>query len=225
MIAITNLRKHYGKKEVLKGISLEFEPGNVYGVVGKNGAGKTTLFNCIAGLDRYGGDISSPYDELKNHLGFLETNPQFMSLITGREYLKLYCIARGIKDEDFDSRNIFALPLGEYATSYSTGMKKKLALMAVLLQKNEVFILDEPFNGVDIQSNIMISAIIDELRRRGKTVIISSHIFSTLSDTCDKIFLMKDGVISKRATKEQYAALEAEMMNDIVGGEVERLML
>jgi len=148
-----------------------------------------------------------------------------MSHITGWEYLKLYCIARGITTDDFESRNIFALPLKEYANTYSTGMKKKLALMAVLLQNNEVFILDEPFNGVDIQSNIMISAIIEELKRKGKTVIISSHIFSTLSDSCDTIFLIKDGVISKTAMKAQYADLEDEMKKDIVGGEIERLML
>jgi len=121
MIVINNLIKSFGKKQVLKGVNLNFEPGKIYGVVGKNGAGKTTLFNCIAGLERYDGVISAPYENLKNQLGLLETNPIFMSHITGWEYLKLYCIARGITTDDFESRNIFALPLKEYANTYSTG--------------------------------------------------------------------------------------------------------
>ncbi|MFK8055931.1 MAG: ATP-binding cassette domain-containing protein [Saprospiraceae bacterium] len=225
MITIKNLSKKFGSKSVLNGIDLSFEKGKVYGVVGKNGAGKTTLFNCIAGVERYTGDIDSEYDVLKNHIGILETNPVFLSRITGWEYLKLHCIARGIGTDNFEDQNIFELPLGAYAATYSTGMKKKLALMAILLQKNDVYILDEPFNGVDIQSNILISAIIDELKIKGKTVIISSHIFSTLSDTCDAIFLMKDGLISKTATKEQYAELEDEMKTDIVGDGISRLVL
>jgi len=128
-------------------------------------------------------------------------------------------------NEDFESQNIFKLPLGEYATTYSTGMKKKLALIAILLQKNDVYILDEPFNGVDIQSNILISAIIEKLKTKGKTVIISSHIFSTLSETCDQIFLMKDGVIAKTATQAEFEVLENEMKVDVIGDKVSRLVL
>ncbi len=225
MITIKDLSKKYGSKTVLNGIDLSFDAGKVYGVVGKNGAGKTTLFNCIAGIERYEGDIDSKFETLKNHLGILETNPIFLSHITGWEYLKLHCIARGIAEEDFEGQNIFDLPLHEYAVTYSTGMKKKLALMAILLQKNDVYILDEPFNGVDIQSNILITAIIEELKRKGKTVIISSHIFSTLSDTCDQIFLMKDGVIAKSATQTEFEVLENEMKDDVIGGNISMLVL
>ena len=225
MITIKGLTKKYGDKTVLNRIDLSFKKGNVYGVVGKNGAGKTTLFNCIAGVERYAGEIDSEFETLKNHIGILETNPVFMSLITGWEYLKLHCIARDIKEDDFESQNIFDLPLGQYASTYSTGMKKKLALMAILLQRNDVYILDEPFNGVDIQSNILISAIIEELKAKGKTVIISSHIFSTLSDTCDKIFLMEEGIISKTATADQYADLEQDMKGDVISASVSRLVV
>ncbi len=225
MITIKDLSKKYGSKTVLNGIDLSFDAGKVYGVVGKNGAGKTTLFNCIAGIERYEGDIDSKFETLKNHLGILETNPIFLSHITGWEYLKLHCIARGIAEEDFEGQNIFDLPLHEYAVTYSTGMKKKLALMAILLQKNDVYILDEPFNGVDIQSNILITAIIEELKRKGKTVIISSHIFSTLSDTCDQIFLMKDGVIAKSATQTEFEVLKNEMKDDVIGGNISMLVL
>jgi ABC-2 type transport system ATP-binding protein len=76
-------------------------------------------------------------------------------------------------------------------------MQKKLALTAILLQDNNYFILDEPFNGVDIQSNIIITEIIHKLKELDKTVIISSHIFSTLSDTCDEIHLLSNGSFIK----------------------------
>jgi len=86
MITIKDLSKKYGTKTVLNGIDLSFEVGNVYGVVGKNGAGKTTLFNCISGMERHSGDIVSEFKVLKNHLGLLETNPVFLSHLTGWEY-------------------------------------------------------------------------------------------------------------------------------------------
>ncbi|MCB0641953.1 MAG: ATP-binding cassette domain-containing protein, partial [Phaeodactylibacter sp.] len=128
MIEIKQLYKSYGPKQVLKDINLRLEKGVVYGLVGENGAGKTTLFRCIAGLERHSGTILSPFQPLKNHLGFLETTPVFLSYITGWEYLKLMCSSKDIPTEDFEAQNIFQLPLHQYADTYSTGMKKKLAL-------------------------------------------------------------------------------------------------
>lgn len=223
MIKIVNLTKSFGSNEVLKGINLQLERGKVYGLVGSNGAGKTTLFRCLAGLDNYRGFITSELSPLKNYTGLLETNPVFMSRITAWEYLKLLCVARGIKEEYFDIQNIFDLPLNQYAETYSTGMKKKLALMGTIVQKNDLFILDEPFNGVDIQSNMIIEKIIHELRRRNKTVIIASHIFSTLRDTCDTIFLIDKGTIQLNAAPEQYDDLEKMMKKKIVEGVMDRI--
>jgi ABC-2 type transport system ATP-binding protein len=223
MKSIRNLSKSYGNKSVLHNINLEFEPGKVYGIVGENGAGKTTLFRCIAGMESYNGEIESSLENLKNHLGFLQTNPDFMSKMTGWEYLKLLCTARKIKEDDFEQQNIFELPLNQYAEYYSTGMKKKLALMGVILQKNEVFILDEPFNGVDLHSNILISAIIQKLKSSGKTVLISSHIFSTLSESCDVIHLLKSGTIERSFERHAFAELESEMKAFVVGDTLERL--
>lgn len=225
MIDIQNLSKSYGAKEVLHNINLKFEPGKVYGIVGENGAGKTTLFRCIAGLEDYTGTITASHEPLKNHLGLLLTDPFFFSKITGREYLQLLCNARDKQTGDIETRNVFGLPLNQYAATYSTGMKKKLALTAILLQENQYFILDEPFNGVDIQSNIIITEIIHKLKELGKTVIISSHIFSTLSDTCNEIHLLKNGAITKSAQQHEFAALENEMKHAIIGNSIDRLGL
>ena len=225
MIKIKELSKLFGNKEVLKNLSMEFSTGNVYGIVGENGAGKTTLFRCIAGLESYSGEIISDVMPLKNHLGLLLTEPFFFSMITGREYIRLLCNARGKTNVDIDSKNIFDLPLEQYASTYSTGMKKKLAITAILLQENEYFILDEPFNGVDIQSNIILTEIILKLKELNKVVIISSHIFSTLSDTCDEIHLLRKGEQIKSVNKTGFKDLEQEMKEITIGNLIKNLDL
>jgi ABC-2 type transport system ATP-binding protein len=225
MIKIKGLSKHYGKKQVLKDINISFEKGNVYGIVGENGSGKTTLFRCIAELEKYKGEIISDFEQLKNHLGLLFTEPFFFARITGNEYIQLLSNARNIKSSKIDTRNIFDLPLNQYASTYSTGMKKKLALTAILLQENDCYILDEPFNGVDIQSNIVIVEIIRQLKYLGKTVIISSHIFSTLVETCDEIHLLKNGEFIKRAEKQNFSELEAEMKAFTLGNLINKVEL
>lgn len=225
MITVENLSKVYGKKQVLNEINLKFRAGKVYGVVGENGAGKTTLFKCISGLERYKGKISSGFDCLKDHIGLLFTEPFFFSKMTGKEYIRLLANARKVKLLNLDDKNIFELPLNQYVTTYSSGMKKKLALTAILLQQNDVFILDEPFNGVDVQGNMIIVEIIKKLKKLNKTVIISSHIFSTLASICDEIFLMRNGEVLKNVTKKDFASLEAKMQDFTIGNKIERLGL
>ncbi len=223
MITIEKLSKYYGNKQVLKNIEISFEKGQVYGIVGENGSGKTTLFRCISGLEKYEGQIKSDFKILKNHLGLLMTEPFFFAKITGTEYIRLLGNGRGKGLTNIEENNIFNLPLNQYASTYSTGMKKKLALTAILLQSNDCFILDEPFNGVDIQSNIIIAEIIHKLKSLGKTVLISSHIFSTLAETCDEIHLLKDGKIMKSVQKEDFAKLETEMKDFTIGNRIEKL--
>lgn len=225
MIEIQNLDKSFGSHQVLHNINIRFEQGHVYGIAGENGAGKTTLFRCIAGLEEYSGSISSDLQPLKNHLGLLLTEPFFFDKITGREYLQLLCNARGVAVSNLDERNIFDLPLNQYAGTYSTGMKKKLALTAILLQQNQYFILDEPYNGVDIQSNLVITEIIHQLKSLGKTVLLSSHIFSTLSETCDEIHLLRNGQFIMQAGKNDFKQIENEMKAGSVGDKLERLLL
>jgi len=225
MIRLNNLSMSFGKNKVLNDISLTFESGKVYGIVGANGSGKTTLFRSIAGLENHDGEVAYEWTPLKNHLGFLETNPIVMTRITGWEYLKLLCVSRGIHEENFENQNIFDLPLQQYADTYSTGMKKKLALLAILLQNNKVYILDEPFNGVDIQSNLMIIALIKKLKALDKIILISSHIFSTLSDTCDIIHLLAAGQIEKTVDRNDFRSLDEVMQTFISVDKINHLKL
>ncbi|QHI38947.1 ABC transporter ATP-binding protein NatA [Kordia antarctica] len=214
MLSVINLSKSYGKKQILNEIELHFNSGEIHGIVGENGAGKTTLFKCIAGLESYEGNIQYEKRNIKNVVGFLETNPEFLSKITGKEYLQLLCNARNIKNVDFKEKNIFELPLQQYAETYSTGMKKKLAMTGVLLQNNDVFILDEPFNGVDIQSNLIIKELLKLLKEKGKIIILSLHIFSTLQDTCDDLHYLMAGKIKKSVKNKDFKIIE-NLMKDV----------
>lgn len=225
MITIENLSKQFGSKKVLNAINIKFDEGRVYGIVGENGSGKTTLFNCITGIEKFEGTIIASEVKLKDRIGFLETDPYFFAKITGREYIQLLCNARGKATGNMDDRNVFDLPLDQYAETYSTGMKKKLALTAILFQENKYFIFDEPFNGVDIQSNIIIIDILKKLKSLGKTILISSHIFSTLNDICDEIHLLKKGIFVKKALKKDFSILEQEMKDFVIGNKIDQLNL
>ncbi len=225
MMKIKGLSKSYNNNEVLKEINIEFSRGKAYGIVGENGAGKTTLFKCIAGLESCTGEILSELQPLKNHLGLLLTDPFFFTKITSKEYIRLLCNARGKKNINIDQKNIFDLPLNQYASTYSTGMKKKLAITAILLQENEYFILDEPFNGVDIQSNMILTEIILKLKELDKIIIVSSHIFSILCDTCDEIHLLRNGEQIKSVQKVDFKTLEQEMKEITIGNRIEKLEL
>lgn len=208
MIKVTNLSKSFGKKQILNSINFEMKPGKVYGIVGKNGAGKTTIFNCLLGLESCDGEVQYSKGPLKNVTGFLPTDPYFLSFLTGKEYLQLMVNARGVQIESITSKNLFDLPLHRYAEHYSTGMKKKLALTGILLQKNEVYILDEPFNGVDIESNLIINELIKRLKEANKSILLSSHIFSTLQDNCDAIHYLEEGRLSEAYGKDQFVSIE-----------------
>ena len=225
MISIKKLYKSFGKVDVLNDINLTFLQNEINGIAGRNGAGKTTLFRCIAGLEDHGGQVILEQEKLKYKIGFLAADPYFMTRITGREYLQLLSNASGSGKIDFDAKNIFDLPLDQYANTYSTCMKKKLAFTGILIQDNEILLLDEPFNGVDIQSNILITEIIKRLKTRGKTIILSSHILGSLSELCDQIHILDAGSIAKTVSHSEFESLSQEMIDDDFQDKMDRLEL
>lgn len=211
MIELKEIQVSFGRNDVLNGINASFEKGKIYGIVGENGSGKTTLFRCIAGLQQFAGKIVSPSLMLKNELGFLPADLYFLPKITGEEYIYLLTDARGKKIENINKRNIFDLPLKQYVSSYSTGMKKKLALLATLLQDNRYYIFDEPYNGIDLHSSMMLTAILHKLKEQDRCILLSSHIFATLKECCDEILVLENGQFGKPILQKDFDALEYEM--------------
>ena len=223
MIKLESLCKAFGGKTVLSSLDATFQKGMVYGIVGQNGAGKTTLFRCIAGLSRYQGAIKADVDPLKHYLGYLPTESYFLPKITAEEYIFLLTEARGRKIQDLTARNIFDLPLKQYIDTFSTGMKKKLAITAVLLQGNDYFIFDEPYNGLDLQSSFVFTEIVKKLKVQGKTVLIASHIFATLRDCCDEILWLSDGVFKQRVAQDDFSRLEQMLKEQILNQDIDQL--
>ena len=213
LIYIKNLSKAYGKTRVLDNLSVSYESGTIYGLAGENGAVKTTLCSCIMRVTDYHGEIRK---SSKISVGYMPAESFFYSLITGKEYLEFCIKAKGKKMDAkaIDSLNkIFQLPLERFASDYSTGMKKKLALMALLLQENDLYILDEPFNGVDLYGCIQLKRIIRELKDKGKTVIISSHLINTLHELCDEIDFLDGHTIRKRYIQASVDEIEQDILD------------
>lgn len=212
MLTINNLTKSYDSKEVLKGISIQFGKGMIHGIIGLNGAGKTTFFQCICGLQGYNGNIS--YSEpglLKDRIGYVPTEPYFFPRIKGKEYLAFMRHAKGVPGKNADDFT-FDLPLDEYIDNYSTGMKRKIAFLGAMVGTSDIYIFDEPFNGVDIKSNLVLKQKILELKTAGKTILLSSHIISSLTDICDEIHLLKDGIMASHYLPDRYPEVETDLI-------------
>lgn len=210
-LTISSLHFGYHKQQpVLQGLNLCIEQGEKHGVLGENGAGKTTLFRLIAGwLPGAEKEGIRWHDAPLQHsdVAFLEAEPYFYPYMTGREYLRFVR-----DDHDLIERwnQVFDLPLEQYAQEYSTGMRKKLALVAVLLQQRPVLILDEPFNGVDWESNEKIMALLRQGIARNSATLISSHILDTLTTVCDRISVLKSGVVLRTYAQSEFSELERD---------------
>jgi len=215
MITIENLVVSYDKgQNIIDSLNLAISDNTINGIVGLNGAGKTTFLNSVYGLKSIdSGDIKFNNRKInKKEVSFLETENYFYSNITGREYLSLF------KNQDYDSdkwNQLFLLPLDTIIDDYSTGMKKKLALMGILKQDKQIMILDEPFNGLDIETCRIIRQILLKLRDRDKTIIITSHIIETLTNLCDYIHYLEKGKIKYSKDKSDFKEFEREIFASI----------
>ncbi len=219
MININSIQKSFGSNEILKGVTFQMKESKIYGLVGANGSGKSTLFNCIIGLYSFKGEVKhTEWQPLKNHTGFLETEPYFFPRTTGREYLHFCCHARGIDPTSYQDYNPFSLPLDKYIASYSTGMKKKLAFQGILMQRNDFFLLDEPFNGIDLMSSLEVKKMLLQLKNQDKIILMSSHALPLLKDICYVIFYLQNGVIEKVFQSMDFDLIEDVLLNSIDEG-------
>lgn len=212
MLTIKDLHMSYSKKtEVLKGLSLSMEEGEIHGLAGLNGSGKTTLLNSLYGFIRpdRGIVLLGDYPLQRKDIAYLEAENYFYTYMTGREYLNLFPSNDGFGIDGW--QQLFSLPFDDITESYSTGMRKKLALLAVLKQDKPVMILDEPFNGLDLESTHLLDMILAKLRGKGKTILITSHIYESLTSCCSYIHYLADGIIARSYKKEEFPLLQEEL--------------
>ncbi|MGE6396734.1 ATP-binding cassette domain-containing protein [Chryseobacterium scophthalmum] len=206
MLEIKNISVSFKDKNVLQNLNLEIEEGIILGILGKNGAGKTTLFESLYQSQKYSGEILWKNQKLlRQNISYLETENYFYPYITGREYLSYF--AKDKLPKTIELADKFQLPLDKYVQYYSSGMKKKLALIGMLMLDKPINILDEPFNGVDFEGVHLLYDIIRQLKQSNKMVIISSHIIETLFHTCDRIITLENGLISNIFEKSDFEKL------------------
>ncbi len=210
MIEIKNLKKSYGKKEVLHGLSLRLSNG-IYGLLGPNGAGKTTLMNLIVGLLRpTSGDVlidgvntqSRKAEHLKK-LGYLPQYPEYYKNFTAREFLGYMSALKGIRGSNraqIDELISFVNLSGDADRKlggYSGGMLRRVGLAQALLGDPSVIILDEPTAGLDPLERIRLRNLLSEIAL-GRTLIIATHIVPDIEYIANEVILMFDGRIERR---------------------------
>ena len=200
---------------ILKDLNFELSAGEKHGILGVNGAGKTTFFRLVSGqISPTTGSIAWQGQPLKREqVSLLEAEPYFYPYLTGMEYLRF------IEDKPATIERwngLFDLPLDQYAEEYSTGMKKKLGLMGVLMQEQRpLLILDEPFNGVDFESNEMIMSVLRHEYLRARTLMISSHILPTLTRVCERISVLEQGQFVRTYQSHEFHLLEALVQSNM----------
>ncbi|HKK63659.1 MAG TPA: ATP-binding cassette domain-containing protein [Bacteroidales bacterium] len=216
MLKIKSVNFSYGEEQVLDDLSLEFKAGNIHGVLGANGAGKTTLFQIIYGLltPSKGDVIFSDNNVDTSQIGYLETEPRFYPYMKGAEYIDL--LSHRSPSFDVDIWNeVFKLPLNKLIDTYSTGMKKKVALLGIISQDKPILLLDEPFNGLDLESVENLNLILKELKKENKIIVLTSHILEVLKINCDKISFLYKGSVQKTFSKSGFQDINTYIKSDI----------
>lgn len=216
MLKIKNLSFAFGKKSIFNDIGLSFEEGQITGIVGKNGVGKTTLFRIMTGIyNQQSGEINLREQRLKpSDISFMPTEPYFYPYMKGREYLEIVASTDVEKMKSRHYASFMDLPLDELVDNYSTGMRKKLAFSALFALDKPIIILDEPYNGVDLDGNEIIKHIIKSDKSE-KIVILSSHILSTITDVSENIYHITEYSNIDHYRSDEFGLLQSALQTNM----------
>ena len=238
MLTIQHLTKHYkGSNKGVTDVSLQVEKGDIYAFIGHNGAGKTTTLKCIAGIHAFdsgeiminGLDLKKDPLGCKCSLAYLPDNPDLYEYLTGMQYLKfiadIFQVEEGSRKERIEkyaSNFEITQSLGDLISTYSHGMKQKLALISALMHEPKLLILDEPFVGLDPKAAVILK---DEMRKicaGGGAILFSTHVLDVAEKLCSKVAIIKDGVLVTSGDMEKIVkpgqTLESIFMEVISNG-------
>jgi ABC-2 type transport system ATP-binding protein len=208
VLAAKNLVKRLGKREVVSDVSFELQAGEVFGFLGPNGAGKTTTIRLLTGLARpdagsveiCGHDLARDFENAIRHVGAIIESPDLYRYLTGRENLEVFArmLGEGALAQIPELARLVALEnrLEERVSTYSLGMRQRLAIAQALLGEPKVLILDEPANGLDPAGIREIRELLRRLaRERGLSVFVSSHLLSEVQQMCDRVAILHRGKV------------------------------
>ena len=224
ILSIKNLSKKYGKLQAVKNVSLEIQKGNVYGILGPNGSGKSTtlgivlnVVNKTSGEYQWFDGAMQTHEALKK-VGAIIERPNFYPYMTARENLELVCKIKNINyakvHEKLELVGLLERENSKFST-FSLGMKQRLAIASALLNDPEILILDEPTNGLDPQGIHQIRDIIRLIAKQGTTILLASHLLDEVEKVCSHVLVLRKGEILYSGTvdgmsdKESFFELSA----------------
>jgi ABC-2 type transport system ATP-binding protein len=231
LVQVEDVTKSFGYKVALEHVSFAVPSGQICGLLGPNGAGKTTLFRLLMGILKatYGRlaidglDAFEDRVEVKRRIGFLPDEPVFYSYLSGREHLQLSAAMHGLDVTDtFEmlepliARLRLAEDIDNYAEDYSRGMKKKLGLLLAMLHQPKLLVLDEPTNGLDVESTHLFYDLIFDTTRQGTTVLFSTHLMDHVTRLCSHAVIINEGkLVAKGSLDELRSAFGQASLEDI----------
>lgn len=234
MLEIRNLSKTYkGGKKAVSNLSLTIEKGDIYGFIGHNGAGKTTAIKCIVGIIGFeegsvridGHSVVEEPILCKKITAYIPDNPDLYEYLTGVQYLNFIADMFSVPKEERTARmekyaEMFEITesLGDTISTYSHGMKQKLAIISALIHKPKLLVLDEPFVGLDPKAAYTLKQIMREFCAEGGAVFFSTHVLDVAEKLCNKIAIIKQGELVVSGTTEELthgASLESVFLEVI----------
>ena len=237
MLEIKNLKKTYkGGKTAVANLSLSVKPGDIYGFIGHNGAGKTTTIKCVVGIHDFDegeilvDEVSIRKDPIrcKKVLAYIPDNPDLYDYLTGIQYLNFMADIFEIPAEEREQRireeaDAFEITsaLGDLISSYSHGMKQKLAIIGALIHQPRLLILDEPFVGLDPKAALVLKNKMHQLCEAGSAIFFSTHVLDVAEKLCNKIAIIRQGELIAAGETEKLtggASLESVFM-EVTRGE------
>lgn len=219
ILTVENISKNYGNIKALKGVSFSVPAGCVYGILGPNGSGKTTLLGIIMNVLKATGGSYKLFDENatdahRKKIGTLLETPNFYHYLSAVQNLKISAAIKGHGEDDIDNVlhtvDLFKRKDSPFST-FSLGMKQRLAIGAALLGNPDVLVFDEPTNGLDPVGIAEIRSLIKELSAKGKTIIMASHLLDEVEKVCTHVAILKQGDLLASGTVK-----EVFQENDIV---------
>ncbi len=216
ILTIEGLSKKYGPVQALNNVSFTVPEGSVFGILGPNGSGKTTLLGTVMDIIRPSAGGFKLFDEVpearhRKQIGTLLETPNFYHYLSGRKNLEISAAIKGRGKEDIDKVlkivDLTARSNSKFST-YSLGMKQRLAIGAALLGNPKVLVFDEPTNGLDPEGIAEIRGLIKQLYKEGKTIIMASHLLDEVEKVCTHVAILKKGTLLTTGNVNEILASE-----------------
>ncbi|MDQ0229291.1 ABC transporter ATP-binding protein [Metabacillus malikii] len=234
MISIENVHRHYGKKSILNGVTLQIQDGEIFGLLGPNGAGKSTLLSILTTVMKpsegqvymNGFDVTKQHKQIRQMIGYVPQDIALWEELTVKENIRLW--SKFIKTKIPKERMIQVCEevnlhnkWHEKVSQLSGGMKRKLNIAVALLHDPDILLMDEPTVGIDIQSKLEINEYMKVLAKQGKTIVYTTHDMSEIKGLCSRIGVLKKGKLTFIGTIETAKASINNQLNKPIINEEE----